>query len=214
MRERVRNAPYLLFLLIMPVLGYLYQLLNIHSRNAVTVSTGLDSGIPFVPLFILPYIFWYVFIFGYLVYFCFKDKNVYLKTLTTIVVGELVCFVIYFSFQTTVPRPQLQGDSIFIDLVALIYANDQPYNCFPSIHVLTTFAIMMGSLHIKRKHVFHKLFIPVMGSSIIISTLFVKQHYLLDMIGSMFLVSFLYGVIFEVYQLQWGQKSESIILKK
>lgn len=214
MRERVKNAPYLLFLLIMPVLGYMYQLLNTHPRNAVTVATSLDNEIPFVPIFIVPYVLWYVFIFGYLVYFCFKDKNVYLKTLTTIVVGELICFVIYFFFQTTVPRPQLQGEGILIDLVTLIYANDRPYNCFPSIHVLTTFAIMMGSLHIKNKHTFHRMFIPIIGSSIIISTLFVKQHYLLDMIGSMFLVSFLYGIIFEVYQLQWGQKSESIILKK
>ncbi|OCA90660.1 phosphoesterase [Bacillus sp. FJAT-27225] len=206
MKTVLRKTPYLLFLLVIPVLGLIYQFLNTHPTEAVQISTALDGYIPFMPIFIIPYILWYAYVFVYLVYFCFKDTKIYLKTLILIVVGELICFTIYFFFQTTVPRPQLQGDGVLIDLVRFIYANDQPFNCFPSIHVLTTFAIMMGSLHIKEKHPLTIMVIHILGSLIIISTLFVKQHVIPDMIGSMFLVTFLYGILFEFYQVPVEEK--------
>lgn len=171
MSAKKKDLPYLLCLLVMPALGFLYTLLNTDAREAVILSTTIDEWIPFVPAFILPYILWYAFILGYLFYFWYKDVQTFLKTLVIIVIGELVCFVIYFYFQTTVPRPDVAGDGLFVDLVRMIYSHDQPYNAFPSIHVLTTFAIIFGNFNIKDKHLFHTAFVPVMGSLIILSTL-------------------------------------------
>lgn len=213
MKAKLKETPYLLFLLVMPVLGLIYKILNTNPREAVILSTEFDGFIPFLPVFILPYIIWYAFILGYLLYFWYKDTRVYLKTLSVIVIGELVCFVIYFFFQTTVPRPDLVGNGILIDLVGMIYNHDRPYNAFPSIHVLTTFAILLGNINIKNKHIFHSVFVPVMGTLIIISTLFVKQHYILDMLGSMFLTSFIYGIVFELYELRIAEKSSTVYLK-
>ncbi|MEH7375571.1 phosphatase PAP2 family protein, partial [Neobacillus drentensis] len=92
------------------------------------------------------------------------------------------------------------------------YANDRPFNCFPSIHVLTTFVIMLASLHIKNKHLINNACIHVVGTLIIISTLFVKQHVIFDMIGSMFLVTFLYGIAFEL--LSFTRKTETAYVKE
>ena len=214
MRAKMKDLPYLLFLLMMPALGFIYKYLNANPRDAVILSTDLDTLIPFIPVFIVPYIIWYAFILGYLIYFWYKDISVYLKTLSVIVFGELVCFAIYFYFQTTVPRPDVAGNGIMVDLVRMIYSHDQPYNAFPSIHVLTTFAIILGNINIRNKHLFHSVFVPVMGSLIIISTLFVKQHYILDMFGSMFLTSFIYGIVFELYELKIADKSNTVYLKE
>ncbi|WP_226676446.1 phosphatase PAP2 family protein [Mesobacillus jeotgali] len=213
MKNKRKDLPYLLFLLVMPVLGLIYKILNNNPREAVILSIEIDDKIPFLPVFIVPYIIWYAFILGYLVYFWYKDTRVYLKTLTMIVIGELVCFVIYFFFQTTVPRPNLVGDGILIDLVGMIYSHDQPYNAFPSIHVLTTFAIILGNINIRNKHIFHSVFVPVMGSLIIISTLFVKQHYILDMFASMFLTSFIYGIVFELFEFKVAEKNDTVYVK-
>lgn len=212
MNNIIKKAPFLLFLLVMPLLARIYELLNLHSHRAVDISTSIDHAIPFLSVFIIPYILWYGYIFGYLVYFCFKDTKVYLKTLILIVVAELICFVIYFFFQTTVPRPTIVGNNLFNDLVSWIYENDRPFNCFPSIHVLTTFVIMLASLHIKNKHLLNNICIHVVGSLIIISTLFVKQHVIFDMIGSMFLVTFLYGIAFEL--LLFTRKTEPVYVKE
>ncbi|UYZ20164.1 phosphatase PAP2 family protein [Mesobacillus jeotgali] len=213
MKNKIKDLPYLLLLLIMPVLGLIYKILNNNPREAVILSTDLDDKIPFLPVFIIPYIIWYAFILGYLVYFWYKDTRVYLKTLTLIVIGELVCFVIYFFFQTTVPRPNLVGNGILIELVGMIYSHDQPYNAFPSIHVLTTFAIILGNINIRNKHIIHSIFVPVMGSLIIISTLFVKQHFILDMFASMFLTSFIYGIVFELIEFKVAEKSDTVYVK-
>jgi membrane-associated phospholipid phosphatase len=213
MKNKIKDLPYLLFLLVMPVLGLIYKILNNNPREAVILSTDIDDKIPFLPIFVIPYIIWYAFILGYLVYFWYKDTRVYLKTLTLIVIGELVCFVIYFFFQTTVPRPTLVEDGILIELVGMIYSHDQPYNAFPSIHVLTTFAIILGNINISNKHIIHSTFVPVMGSLIIISTLFVKQHYILDMFASMFLTSFIYGIVFELFEFKVAEKSDTVYVK-
>ena len=213
MSEKKKDLPYLLCLLVMPALGFLYTLLNTDAREAVILSTTLDEWIPFVPAFIVPYILWYAFILGYLFYFWFKDVHTFLKTLGIIVIGELICFVIYFYFQTTVPRPELAENGLFVDLVRMIYSHDQPYNAFPSIHVLTTFAIILGNFNIRDKHLFHSVFVPIMGSLIILSTLFVKQHFVLDMVSSIFLTVFIYGMMFELYGVS-AKKSKQAYLEE
>ncbi|WP_160723379.1 phosphatase PAP2 family protein [Bacillus sp. USDA818B3_A] len=213
MNNYLKKAPYLLFLLVIPFLAVIYHLLNNHPTKAMDISTGFDQSIPFLPVFIIPYILWYGYIFCYLIYFCFKDTVVYLKTLMLIVVAEIICFVIYFYFQTTVPRPALTGDSLLIDLVKWIYTKDRPYNCFPSIHVLTTFTVMLASLHIQKKHLINTVCIHISGTLIIISTLFVKQHVIFDMIGSMFLVTFLYGFTFELLSFRLNERSENLYQK-
>lgn len=213
MKKYLLKAPYLLLLTVWPVMGLIYQVLNEHPQKPADISTSLDHNIPFIPVFIIPYIIWYAYMFMYLVYFCFKDTRVFIKTLIMIVLAELVCFTIYFFFQTTVPRPDPQGNTMMIQLVKMVYANDQPYNCFPSIHVLTTFSIMLGSLNLQNKHLLNTISIHLIGSLIIISTLFVKQHVILDMVGSMFLITFIYGIVFEISNLWVSQKSEAIYVK-
>ncbi|MFK9093685.1 phosphatase PAP2 family protein [Bacillus salipaludis] len=213
MKGLKRKTPYLLLLLVIPLLAVVYQFLNNRSHKAVDISTSIDQAIPFLSIFIIPYILWYAYMFCYLIYFCFKDTKVYLKTLLLIVIAELICFVIYFFFQTTVPRQTLVGDHFLNDLVQWIYTKDRPFNCFPSIHVLTTFAVMLASLHIKNKHLVNTLCIHISGSVIIISTLFVKQHVIFDMIGSMFLVTFLYGISFELLTLRIREKSDTVYVK-
>lgn len=201
-----RKLPYLLLLLVMPILGLFYTILNESPRKATQIPLPIDHDIPFIVAFVVPYIFWYVFIFGYLVYFCFKDTDVYVRTLITIVIGELICFVIYFFFQTTVPRPTVEGSGAFVMLVKYIYAHDRPVNCFPSIHVLTTYAIMLASFHIKKMHKLNKYFIHTMGSLIILSTIFIKQHVVLDMVASMFLVAFIYSTVFAIVRMRSAAK--------
>ncbi|WP_312473135.1 phosphatase PAP2 family protein [Neobacillus sp.] len=213
MKNLLKKAPYLLLLLVLPPLGKIYELLNNRSGNAVDISSTIDQIIPFLSIFIIPYILWYAYLFVYLVYFCFKDTKVYMKTLFLIVIAELICFVIYFFFQTTVPRPALTGNNFLTGLVQWIYLNDRPVNCFPSIHVLTTFAIMLASFHIKNKHLVTNFCIHIFGTLIIISTLFVKQHVILDMIGSMFLITFLYGLSFGFISFRVGEKSDPVYFK-
>ena len=210
--QLIKKAAYLLFLLVIPLCAIIYEKLNHPTQNPVDISTSLDHFIPFLPIFIIPYGLWYEYLFFYLVYFCFKDPKVYLKTLSIIVVGEIICFIIFHFFQTTVPRPTVEGNRLLNRFVLMVYAYDRPYNCFPSIHVLTCCALMLGSLQIKNKHLAITLCTHIGGGLIIISTLFVKQHVIFDVMGSLLLVTLLYGIWFEVISFRIPNKSKTMYL--
>lgn len=207
----------LFLLLIFPVFAVIYNYLNDHIGQATELKTFADNYIPVIPGFVIPYILWYGFVFFYLVYFCFKDTKVYFFTVATIAVGEILCFVCYYLFQTTVTRPDLHGNDLFTFLLQQIYEKDNPYNCFPSIHVLTTYAVMLGSIQVRNKHLFHTIFIHVLGTLIILSTLFTKQHVFLDVAASMLIVSVIYSLlsmVFNMRQLVKSQKSNLVWKKK
>lgn len=186
---------------IFPVLGLIYGWLNLRNSEAIELSTPIDSYIPFLTVFIIPYIAWYAYLFLAIFFFWFRDRIVYWKTLLMIAVGEVVCFIIYYFYQTTVPRPELEGNSIFTTLTALIFRNDEPVNCFPSIHVLTTSIVMLAFLQIKQTNFFQKSLIHIIGAIIIMSTLFVKQHVVYDLLGSL-LLTFILNVLF--FKVQWS----------
>ncbi|WDU83138.1 phosphatase PAP2 family protein [Caloramator sp. Dgby_cultured_2] len=102
----------------------------------------------------------------------------------------MFCYILFFP--TTVPRPLLKGDDIFIKAVNFIYKRDNPYNCFPSIHVLDSF---LAAVYINREeNISYKLKITssVISFSIILSTLFIKQHYVYDALSAMVLAYIMY----------------------
>ncbi|TCZ77870.1 hypothetical protein E0485_10260 [Paenibacillus albiflavus] len=167
----------LLWMIAIPALNIIYGILNEHSSEVRMLITPLDRQIPFLPAFIIPYIVWYPFIALTLLFIFLKDVRVYFKTLLALCLGLLVSYVFYYYFQTTVPRPKVGEGGILNYLVQFIYAHDLPYNCFPSIHVLTSYLMMKGARVLKR---WGRLTVQFIGIMIIASTLFVKQHVLAD----------------------------------
>lgn len=177
----------LIWLISIPLLGLVYQFLNNTAHGVRSLETPIDEKIPFIEYFIIPYVVWY----GYIVisfYLLFiKSRRNFFEAIAGYNLGLIVCYLFYIFFQTTVSRPELTGDSIFIALTKLIYSMDKPYNAFPSIHVYTTylFMVLLWKLDLKR---WQNISMQVTGISIILSTVFVKQHVILDVIASIFLV--------------------------
>jgi len=118
-----------------------------------------------------------------LVYFAFVDGKRYFRLLFSIVVGNIICHLIYYFYPTTVPRPDVIGNDIFSILVRLTYANDNPFNCFPSVHVLNALLASMFLFDYTKK-AFVKYYAVIAFVLITLSTLFVKQHYILDAVAS------------------------------
>jgi hypothetical protein len=71
---------------------------------------------------------------------------------------------------------------------------------------------MLGSLQIKNKHLAITFCTHIGGGLIIISTLFVKQQVIFDVIGSLLLVTLLYGIWFEVISFRIPDKSKTMYL--
>lgn len=194
MKNKLAAYRPLLWLLAIPVLNVFYALLNHGENGAGNLVTDLDNIIPFEAAFAVPYLLWYPFVFLMLVAIFLKNRKAYYQTLITLCAGLIVSYAIYAVFQTTVPRALVTGDGAFDSLVHFIYATDQPYNCFPSIHVLTSYLIIKGVSASGNFGMFTRIAAGVFSWTIIASTLLIKQHVILDAAGSIFLVELLFPV--------------------
>ncbi|WP_409343291.1 phosphatase PAP2 family protein [Paenibacillus sp. MBLB4367] len=189
-----RFAP-LLWMLVFPVLGWMYAFVNKPGEKVYNLVTDLDRAIPFLKIFALPYSIWIFYIYVCLVYFFLKDPAVYAKSLKTYVLCALTCYMIYLVFQTTVPRPMLEGTDPVTRLMAYIYDRDQPFNCFPSIHCFSSYMVMKALYTSNFRNKWNQTLIYGMSTLIILSTLFVKQHVILDVVAAIALVEVVYRLL-------------------
>lgn len=185
----------LMLMILIPLTNIFYGLLNNSTRGVYSLVTDLDKAIPFSEVFIIPYMLWYPFIVLTLIYFCFYYKDVYYKTLSTLVLGMILCYGVYFFFQTTVPRPELIGEDILTKVVRIVYNSDNPYNCFPSIHVLTSYAMIIGMRKSGSNNQKVKNAISATAWIVILSTLLVKQHVILDVVFGVMFAKLAYKII-------------------
>lgn len=173
----------LLFILMVPVAQGVYFLLDFTTTRAYNITIFLDKLLPFNEWFVIPYIFWYAYTFGTLLVLAYTHSKTYFKLLFSILAGMAVCFTVYYFFPTTVPRPHVAGDNFLQRLVLIIYRNDRPYNCFPSIHMLDTLLItLFVCKHSKKAAI--KLSAAAICTVIYLSTQFIKQHSILDAVAS------------------------------
>ena len=207
--KKIFERMYPLTLIIMiPLLNIVYVHLNNPLRPVHNLVTDIDRAIPFVKLFVIPYALWYPFILISLTYFCYKNRLTFYVSLFSIIIGMIISYIFYFLFQTTVPRPVLYGNDFLTNLVKFIYKNDSPYNCFPSIHVLTTYIVMKGISKEGIKNKFVYLTAAVLGVLIIISTQFIKQHVMLDLLLAILMGDIMYKIAEEYMEryLLWIKK--------
>ncbi len=188
-RDILRRA---LWGLSIPLVSMTYPILNQYRGNTNDLFTFVDSLIPFNKFFILPYVSWYAFILVFSAILCVLDKEKYLKLLITINIGMITCYVIYYFYPTYVPRPIITGRDFLSNLVLNLYANDNPYNAFPSIHVLNSALISFYIYKSDKVNKTIKLICIIMSFSIILSTMFIKQHYFADVVASMVFSCVLY----------------------
>lgn len=177
------------------IVSALYPLTNNPVERVKVIETFVDKAIPFNRLFVIPYVVWYGYVVIFIFLLCVLHKEAYYKLITTISVGMLLCYVVYYFYPTHVPRPVVVGDDLLSNLVLSIYANDNPYNCMPSIHVLNTLLVAMFVSAEEKFHKVIKIVSAVIAVLIILSTMFIKQHYFVDVISATILAYILFFIV-------------------
>ncbi|MFC3768263.1 phosphatase PAP2 family protein [Paenibacillus sp. GCM10012303] len=190
---KLRQYYPLLWMLAIPILNIFYGILNRPGMRTYDLSTRVDEMLPFLPVFVIPYLIWYPFIAACLVTLFYRNRATYYRTLFALCLGLVISYIFFYFYQSGITRPQL-GEGFLYSLVQFVYHNDAPYNCFPSIHVLTTY-LMIKSSKQAFPHVGLRWTIHLLAWSIILSTVFVKQHVLLDIAGGIAVAEITYFVI-------------------
>lgn len=176
----------LLWLIVFILLQCIYFVSNNIYKDGFDLTISLDRQIPLISIFVFPYIFWYLYmIIGYIL-ISLKDRKEFMRVLIGQFIGMLISYSIFFIFPTKISRPIISNEGILNTLINTIYLLDRPFNCFPSLHVLGTYFIMRYTKKNNNKYIYY--YTQVVGVLIIFSTVFIKQHFVLDVITSIIMV--------------------------
>jgi hypothetical protein len=194
---KLRAIHPLWYLLSIPLLSLIYVLINKPPSTVYSMATDLDGLIPFSAPFVAAYGIWMPFVYLSLLYFYRVDRTLYFRTLTAYVISVSICYVIYLVFQTTVARPILDpaATGLWTTLVRFIYENDGPYNCFPSIHCLSSYLLFRAAQTSGRMRRGTVILFGVIAWSIIVSTVFIKQHVVMDAVAGIALAHVVYALV-------------------
>ncbi len=157
----------------------------------------VDDWIPFNEWFILPYALWYPWFPGFLLYFMIKDKAAFLRLCFVMFVGMTICLVIYVIWPNGVDlRREITADNFCAELVRVLRVIDSPVNVCPSIHVSSTTAVHRGICTAdcfkgNKKMIWLS---RVVTWAICLSTMFIKQHSIIDVVWGWVLTEVLAAV--------------------
>lgn len=179
---------FLYALIYFPWFGYLEK--NV-TNNFHIIHTALDERIPFVEMFIVPYLLWFVFITFATLYFFFTSRSEFYRMAAFMIIGMTVFLIISTIYPNgQILRPtEFARENVFVDWVRDLYKGDTPTNIFPSIHAYNSIGVHLAVRNSERlrenKIAQHGTF--MLAVLIILSTMFLKQHSVLDVIGAIIL---------------------------
>lgn len=168
--------------------AFIYFFIKLFITEYNLIGSTLDNYIPFIPSFIYFYMMWYPFEIFSLYYIYKKDKNNYIKTLAVLIISLIIMYIIFIIYPTMVDRPEVNSfNSLTTLLLYIAFKSDTPVNCFPSGHCIICFVMIFSFIKSKNITFKNKIIFIVINILIILSTLFVKQHVIYDVIGSFIL---------------------------
>ncbi len=180
-----------------------------------------DDKIPFCPYFIIPYVLWYFFLIGTVIYFAVScpSKKEYYQYLGTLGVGMTLFLLISYVYPNGQQlRPDLSnaGNGVFISVVRFLYKIDTPTNIFPSMHVFNATASCVALYQNERcrKNKIFTVSQLILGVSIVLSTMFLKQHSVADVMTALILNILCYQLFYRVIPARQKRLSEVLTRKE
>lgn len=176
--------------LVVQILSYFLVGLAIDkfNLNLWSPKTQFDSHIPFLPFMIIPYSL-YFFVMAAPFFLNLKKEEIK-RLLLNLITASLLTYLISFSYSVT-PSPRhifSEQDSIFVFIIKILYKYDTSPIYFPSLHSLHSLLI---GFHLWKKGGMKRNFLPC-ALLISLSTVFVKQHFVIDALASLFIAPVIY----------------------
>lgn len=157
------------------------------ARDYYPVYSPLDDLIPFCEWFLLPYLFWFVYLVGFHLYALVFDVEAFRRLMRFVMLTYSVSMLIYLFLPTCQElRPEtFARDNFLTRFMKDFYSFDTNTNVCPSIHVIGSLAVCGAAWHSKafRSPAWRTAF-AVTAFLISISTVFLKQHSILDVFAA------------------------------
>ena len=221
---RLRNITepayrHILLLLYWPVHGLLFLLLEQgwFAERYYTVGCALDELIGFNEWFFIPYLFWFVYLAGGLAFTFFYDVRSFRRMMRFIILTYGATLVIYILWPTRqLLRPNVfPRDNILTRFAAWFYEFDTNTNVCPSIHVLGAVAVSVGLWDCGRfRRPAWRVFFGAQTALICISTVFVKQHSVIDVLAAAVLSALVIPLVFSPARQQSPRRKKPAVARR
>lgn len=164
----------------------------------------LDLSIPFIKEFILAYFFWFVYMAIGFVYFGMVSRKEYYRLLKFISLSMCFAYIIFILYPNgQFARPVVLGDDIFSKMVKFLYSTCETNNVFPSLHVANAVGVHLSVIYSDKLK--NKTLMKIVSSILLVlicaSTVFVKQHSIIDVLGGFVLAFVIYLVVYQAPKL-------------
>lgn len=192
---------------IIPLLiyGVIYLAWFAHLERTVTrhytiIHMSIDDHIPFIEIFVIPYLLWFVYVAGVVMYLFFKNKEDYYRTCAFLFTGMTIFLIISTVFPNghQLRLAQMPRDNIFTAMIERLWKTDTPTNLWPSIHCYNSIGAYFAI--IKNKHLSEKKWVCtasfLLSVSIILSTVFIKQHSMFDVLTAFIMAAVMYVIVY------------------
>ena len=182
---KYRHGSWICLYLIFYLLGF-FIIEHAGHRHYHVIHSIIDDMIPFNEFFVIPYYMWFAYVAVGILWFVFKcrNKTEYYKLVSVLSIGMTVFLIvscIYPNCQDLRPTEFLHHN-VFTDMVSALYKTDTPTNILPSIHVFNSLVIFfaVNSSEQLQPYRLVRFGTGVLAALIILSTMFLKQHSVVD----------------------------------
>lgn len=170
------------------------------------LTTAADNAIPFVPEWCIIYLGCFLFWAVNYIMITRQEKEDWYKFATGDYMSRIICGVFFVLLPTTNIRPEIAGNSFPELLVKFVYSMDAPTNLFPSIHCLVSWMCFIGVRGRKYVPKWYRIFSCLFAIAVFASTLFTKQHYIIDVIAGVIIAEICYYIGCHTKHYQWVMK--------
>ena len=189
--NNITSPQYSHLLLLLGWVGYflMYTLTEnfIPAENCHVIHCWLDDVIPFMEIFLIPYVLWYGLIVGSLGYLALYNVESFKKMQTFIILVQAMSMLVYILYPNRQDlRPEVfPRENFLTDIISFLYSFDTSTNVCPSCHV--GYSIGIASVWLKEKSAskWFKAGIVVLVALICMSTCFIKQHSAVDFFAAL-----------------------------
>lgn len=172
------------------------------AKEFLIVEMKFDDYIPFCEVFIIPYLLWFAYVAVVLGIFVFLDRKDFIRICLMLGIGMTVFLAVSYFIPNMQPlRPTVfPRDNMFTDMVKTLYATDTNTNVLPSIHVYNSIVVATALCKAKQLDRFRFLRIcsSILSALIVMSTMFLKQHSVYDVITGILMAMGLYWTIYHL----------------
>lgn len=157
------------------------------------IKLPIDDKLPLIKPFIIIYILAFVQWTIYLYILAKQDTKFGYIYASAIIIGSLIGCIIFLTYPSGVTRidiNELKGNSILDFVYKVTFSVDSIVNAIPSFHCFCSWLCFRGISEIKSIDNKWKLFNFIFSLLVFASTLFTKQHFILDIPAGILLAEF------------------------